>query len=73
MDFITKRFDRRIRISQRGTKDRQSLLQARIEYLYYFMLGYLWNKQRDSLTKEELIGFVGKLNGNLRQYRTNSV
>jgi len=65
MDFITKRFDRRIRISQSGTKDKQSLLQARIEYLYYFMLGYLWNKQRDSLTKDELIDFVGKLNGKL--------
>ena len=65
MDFITKRFERRINISQRGTLARRSLLQARIEYLYYFMLGYLWNKQRDTLTKTELIDFVGKLDGKL--------
>ena len=65
MDFITKRFDRRIRIATGGTKDKQSLLQARIEYLYYFMLGYLWNKQRDSLTKDELNNFVDRLNGKL--------
>lgn len=65
MDFITKNFDYRIRISQSGTKEKQSLLQARIEYLYYFMLGYLWNRQCDSLTKDELMAFVGKLSGKL--------
>lgn len=65
MDFITKRFEKRIGWAKPGSKNRQSLLQARIEYLYYFMLGYLWNKQQKNLTKEELCSFVGKLNGNL--------
>ena len=65
MDFITERFERQIKLSQSGSTDKSSLLQARIEYLFYFMLGYLWNKRRDDLGKDELSNFVKSLNGKL--------
>lgn len=65
MDFITEKFEKRIRLSTPGSTERRSHLQARIEYLYYFMLGYLWNKHRDALTIEELSRFVNTLEGRL--------
>ncbi len=63
MDFITEAFD--IRISNAKTGDKKTLLQARIEYLYYFLLGYLWNLNKDSMTPTELTNFVNLLNGKL--------
>lgn len=65
MDFIIKKLDRRIRLSQPGSAERRSCLQARIEYLYYLMLGYLWNKYHDQLSIEEISRFVNDLQGRL--------
>lgn len=63
MDFITETFDRLIDSYETGIK--KSYLQARIEYLYYFLLGYLWNLNKDSMEQKELADFVNLLNGKL--------
>lgn len=65
MDFITEKIEKRIQFSAPGTIDRRSLLQARVEYLYYWMLGYLWNKHRENLSIDQLSKFMNQLEGKL--------
>lgn len=63
MDFVTESFKNRIANEKQG--DRKILLQARIEYVYYFLLGYFWNSSKDSLNLYELSNFANRLDGSL--------
>ncbi len=65
MDFITQKFKSEINFTKSGSSEKRALLQARIEYLFYFMLGYLWNENKDSIAPEQLSRFVRDLDGNL--------
>lgn len=53
MDFILKKLDNRIAISEEKTVEMQTLLRERIEYILYLMLGCLWNECIDNVEVEK--------------------
>lgn len=58
MDFITKRFESKLDCTDSSTPDKFTLLRARIEYVFYFLLGYIWNSQYKFNDIDDLKDFV---------------
>jgi len=54
MDYILKRFEASINLSKPGQTERFNYLKARIEYIYYLLLGYTWNKYKNEVRRPEL-------------------
>lgn len=53
MDFILRKLDNRIAISEEKTVDMQTLLRERIEYIFYLILGCFWNESIDVVDIEK--------------------
>lgn len=54
MDFILKKLDNRIAISEECTVEMQTLLRERIEYIFYLVLGCLWNESVNMIEGEKI-------------------
>ncbi len=61
MDFILRKLDNRIAISEEKTVEMQTLLRERIEYILYLMLGCLWNECIDEVDIEKVSKIVNNL------------
>ena len=49
MDFILKKLNSKIAVSDDHTVEKQTLLRERIEYIFYLVLGCLWNEQKNDI------------------------
>ena len=65
MDYILKRFEASINLSKPGQTERFNFLKARIEYIYYLLLGYTWNKHKNEVRLSELTSFFDALDDKL--------
>lgn len=81
MDFIIKKLDRLINVSEKNSVEMQTLLRERIEYIFYLVLGCLWNENigtigaddrckivenLNKMTIGEAVGAIRKLDGDFR-------
>ena len=49
MDFIITKLNGLIDVSEKNSVDMQTLLRERIEYIFYLVLGYLWNENFENI------------------------
>ena len=63
MDYILKKFEASINLAD--DKDKSEYMRARIEYLIYFLLGYVWNKYKKDIDVSDMLQFSQKLGGSL--------
>lgn len=49
MDFIIKRLNKMIENSESDSLEHLTLLRERVEYVLFFLLGYLWNDNFEKL------------------------
>ncbi len=62
MDFIIKKLDRLINVSEKNTAEMQTLLRERIEYIFYLVLGCLWNENIGTIGVDDRCKIVEDLN-----------
>ncbi|WP_167955311.1 NB-ARC domain-containing protein [Anaerosporobacter faecicola] len=60
MDFILNRINRRLEVED-DTLNEFTIARERVEYLFIFILGYLWNKNFDNLVMDNKSEIVTKL------------
>lgn len=53
MDFIITKLNGLIDVSEKNSVDMQTLLRERIEYIFYLVLGYLWNENFENIHFED--------------------
>ena len=77
MDYILKRFEASINLSKPGQTERFNFLKARIEYIYYLLLGYTWNKHKNEVRLSELTSFFDArtptVSATTRMIQTNTI
>lgn len=61
MDFILDRINSEIEICKPDSYDYVTYLRCRIEYMLFFLMGYLWNRNQDVLLPERKHEIVSKL------------
>lgn len=52
MDYILRKLDRMVQVSEQGTLAKQTYLRERIEYSLFLIMGYLWNKNIYEVNQE---------------------
>ena len=62
MDFIMRKLDRLISVSEPNTVEMQTLLRERIEYIFYLVLGCLWNENIGNVGVDDRCRIVEDLN-----------
>lgn len=62
MDFIIKKMNSLINISEKNTVEMQTYLRERIEYIFYLVLGCLWNENFNNVAFEKRAEIVENLN-----------
>ncbi len=62
MDFIIKKLDKLINVSEKNTVEMQTLLRERIEYIFYLVLGCLWNENIGTIGVDDRCKIVEDLN-----------
>lgn len=62
MDYIIKKLNSYIEVSEANSVDRQTLLKERIEYICFLTLGYLWNQTIQTISVENRKKIVENLN-----------
>lgn len=62
MDYIIKKLNSYIEVSEVNSVDRQTLLKERIEYMNFLSLGYLWNQTIKTISVENRKKIVENLN-----------
>lgn len=63
MDYILKRLEASINLTKLGQTERYNYLKARIEYIFYLLLGYTWNKYKNEVKPQELKELINSLDG----------
>lgn len=61
MDFIIKRLNSYIEVSDSQSVERQTLMRERVEYMLFLALGVLWNEQLIAIDIERRMRIVGNL------------
>lgn len=61
MDFILKKLNSRVNVSEEKSVERQTLLRERVEYMLFQALGVLWNKNINEISIEKRIDIVVSL------------
>lgn len=61
MDFILKKLNSRVNVSEEKSVERQTLLRERVEYMLFQALGVLWNKNINEISIETRIDIVVSL------------
>lgn len=61
VDFILDRINSEIEISRSDSYDYVTYLRCRIEYILFFLTGYLWNKNKEDLLPEKKQKVVSSL------------
>lgn len=62
MDYILDQLNENIELSEKDSYEYVTYLRARIEYSLFFMLGYLWNKNQNSISQETFQDIISSLN-----------
>lgn len=62
MDYVLKKLNSYVEVSERKTVDRQTLLRERIEYILFQALGCLWNQSLQDVSIENRRDIVENLN-----------
>ena len=52
MDYIIRKLNSHIDVSEANSVEKQTLLRERVEYMLFLALGVLWNKNLDNLAVE---------------------
>lgn len=62
MDFIIRKLDKLINVSEKNTVEMQTLLKERVEYIFYLVLGCLWNENIGTIGIDDRCKIVESLN-----------
>lgn len=65
MDYILKKFGASINMTKHRDITRINFLRARIEYVFYLLLGFTWNKYKDQTDLSKMLSFAEELNKDL--------
>ena len=61
MDYIIDKLNEGLEINEKGSYDYVTYLRERIEYILFFLLGYLWNKNYKKIDKDILQEIIANL------------